>query len=161
MSCGTCTMCCKLLGVEDKPAGKWCPHCTQGRGCGIYETRPELCRVYKCGWLLSQDDPGRELPPDLRPDRCKVMISPTARSDLVMVNVDVSARDAWRHGRVAEVIRNIVASGRRAVVSWGTQNDKLLLFLQNGRPTVKAIKMTDPDEHGVQWLRPEDREAAA
>jgi hypothetical protein len=42
-SCGDCTLCCKVMAVEalGKPAGSWCSHCKPGRGCLIYETRPE------------------------------------------------------------------------------------------------------------------------
>ena len=48
-------MCCKLLHVIEleKPANKWCEHCRPGcGGCTIYETRPQICRSYACGWLM-------------------------------------------------------------------------------------------------------------
>ncbi|MGE3805440.1 MAG: hypothetical protein AB7K24_12265 [Gemmataceae bacterium] len=50
--CGPCNHCCSLLGVEElkKPDFARCAHvCTAG--CGIYETRPEVCRDYRCLWL--------------------------------------------------------------------------------------------------------------
>jgi Fe-S-cluster containining protein len=31
-------------------AGEWCRHCTQP-GCGIYASRPKLCREFSCEWL--------------------------------------------------------------------------------------------------------------
>ena len=53
-SCGPCSLCCKLLGVGEplhKPAGKWCEHCRPSHdGCLIYDSRPEECRDYLCGW---------------------------------------------------------------------------------------------------------------
>jgi hypothetical protein len=56
-SCGHCSLCCKLLGVIElaKPANVWCPHCKPGKGgCGIYSVRPQICRTYACGWLMSE-----------------------------------------------------------------------------------------------------------
>jgi Fe-S-cluster containining protein len=55
-SCGTCSLCCTVLRVDEleKRAGEDCVHqCaddTHGTGCGIYETRPEICRAYQCLW---------------------------------------------------------------------------------------------------------------
>src|SRR5436305_14221849 len=42
-SCGDCTLCCKLLSITEleKPIGKWCPHCEIGKGCKIYDCRPQ------------------------------------------------------------------------------------------------------------------------
>ena len=43
-SCGSCSECCRLIGVEElaKPAGQWCTHCDPGHGCRIYPERPDL-----------------------------------------------------------------------------------------------------------------------
>ncbi len=51
--CGGCTVCCSVLLI-DKPEiqklpGAACRHCGTG-GCGIYETRPPVCRSYYCAW---------------------------------------------------------------------------------------------------------------
>ena len=55
-ACGTCTLCCKLMEVRDlgKDDGVWCKHVLQGRGCGIYQTRPESCRTFLCGWISTE-----------------------------------------------------------------------------------------------------------
>jgi|SRR5665213_511720 len=52
--CGSCTVCCMALRVIDldKEAGRTCKHCLPGKGCGIYETRFEVCRGFLCGWRL-------------------------------------------------------------------------------------------------------------
>ena len=52
-SCGTCTLCCKLLQVPEveKPLGEWCRHCDKGVGCTIYAERPQRCRDFFCGYL--------------------------------------------------------------------------------------------------------------
>jgi hypothetical protein len=72
-NCGACSVCCKDLTFELsgslKPAGVMCPHCRAPHGCGIYQTRLEVCRTYFCGWhhLPSLDE-------DWRPDRSEVLI---------------------------------------------------------------------------------------
>jgi hypothetical protein len=50
--CGACTLCCIVPGI-DKPdlqklPASVCRFCD--KGCAIYETRPEVCREYYCGW---------------------------------------------------------------------------------------------------------------
>lgn len=52
-ACGTCTLCCKILGITElaKPKGEWCRHCDVGRGCRIYDGRPPSCRTFICGYL--------------------------------------------------------------------------------------------------------------
>ncbi len=56
-SCAGCTLCCKLLRIPelDKPQGKWCSHCDPKRGCKTYETRPQSCREFFCGYLTSHN----------------------------------------------------------------------------------------------------------
>lgn len=50
--CGKCGLCCTALGVVvlEKPGGDACPH-RSAAGCGIYDTRPDECREFVCGWL--------------------------------------------------------------------------------------------------------------
>jgi hypothetical protein len=50
--CGTCTICCTVPTIDNpdiqKQAGATCRHCD--KGCAIYETRPNVCSAYFCGW---------------------------------------------------------------------------------------------------------------
>lgn len=52
-SCGTCSLCCTILRVDElaKPAGRDCIHQRGPHGCGIHATRPPICRAYRCLWL--------------------------------------------------------------------------------------------------------------
>jgi hypothetical protein len=70
-SCGSCTVCCHSLRVIelDKPAGILCKHCLPGKGCGIYETRYEICRTFLCGWRQVP-----QLGDAWRPDRSGVLM---------------------------------------------------------------------------------------
>lgn len=64
-SCGTCSLCCTILRVDElaKPAGRDCVHQRGAAGCGIHATRPPICRAYRCLWLQGG------LEDDERPDR--------------------------------------------------------------------------------------------
>jgi hypothetical protein len=70
--CSECTLCCKIMGIKeiDKPPGVWCGHCSPARGCAIYESRPQECRKFVCGWLHS---PG--LDERWKPSFCKFLLA--------------------------------------------------------------------------------------
>ncbi len=52
-ACGDCTVCCVAPTINkpeiQKLSGAACRHCITG-GCGIYETRPPVCRSFYCAW---------------------------------------------------------------------------------------------------------------
>jgi hypothetical protein len=52
-----------------KLPGVVCKHCTEVKGCAIYEARPAACRSYHCGWryLPALDDAWR-------PDRSGILM---------------------------------------------------------------------------------------
>jgi hypothetical protein len=78
--CGSCSLCCKVMSVEelDKPKNTWCSHCEKGKGCQIYHSpeRPASCQAFTCLWLLTQklDNPSLRLPERYRPDRTRVVV---------------------------------------------------------------------------------------
>jgi hypothetical protein len=85
-------MCCKLLYVKElnKPAGKWCEHCLPGRGCGVYETRWDVCRDFKCSWLLRE-----EIPDSWRPDKSGFIIREML-GNAMCIDVEPDKPDSWR-----------------------------------------------------------------
>ncbi len=64
-ACGTCSLCCTILRVDElaKPAVRDCLHQRGAQGCAIHATRPPICRAYRCLWLQGG------LEDDERPDR--------------------------------------------------------------------------------------------
>ena len=72
--CGSCGVCCKVPVINDeelqKPSGAVCMHFAKGVGCTIYETRPQTCRDYHCGWRMMSN-----LDDDWRPDKSGVYIT--------------------------------------------------------------------------------------
>jgi len=66
--CDGCTACCTVLNVPqlNSPAYESCRHlCTSG--CGIHESRPEICRGYFCEWALGN------APEWMKPNACGVI----------------------------------------------------------------------------------------
>ena len=99
--CGSCTLCCKLIGVKEleKPKNEWCEHCNKMEGCSIYDSRPQGCVDYECLWLQSQDkeDPWPEY---LRPDKSKVVVQTTTDGKHMVAFVDPSRPLAYKSGRM-------------------------------------------------------------
>jgi hypothetical protein len=92
-ACGSCTLCCKVYKVAaiDKLAGRWCQHCTPGRGCGIYETRPEQCRDFFCLWMTEGT-----IPEEWKPERSKMVLTIFPENGFIYVQVDPGAPQAWK-----------------------------------------------------------------
>ena len=130
-ACGTCTLCCKLMGVPEleKPRGTWCTHCKVGQGCGIYSDRPEVCRGFYCTYLLSP-----MLGEHWYPGRCKmvVVVESEYGGQRVTIHVDPGRPKAWREQpHYADLKRWATAAARdlrQVVVSIG---DRLIVILPN------------------------------
>jgi hypothetical protein len=108
-SCGTCTMCCKLFDIPEigATAGKWCRHCAPGKGCQIYDARPETCRKFFCGWMVTAG-----LGPEWKPDRCKVIMQLLAVENTFWVNAyaDESYPAAWQRPDIYKKLKQIAAA---------------------------------------------------
>lgn len=67
-SCGDCTVCCEAFSVDElnKPKNTPCLNCKGG--CTIYESRPQVCRNFKCAYLVGGWNKS------LRPDKCGAII---------------------------------------------------------------------------------------
>jgi Fe-S-cluster containining protein len=104
--CGSCSLCCKVLGVAalDKPEQAWCVHCKPGRGCAIYATRPQECRTFGCLWLA--DD---KFPESLKPDACKIVFAVEGDGARISAYVDRNAPQAWRRPDILAMLRRMAA----------------------------------------------------
>ena len=153
--CGTCTACCRVFNIPEikKPAGKWCEHCAVGKGCKIYATRPKTCVDYECLWLQSQkrDDPRQRLAPELRPDRSKIVITPTTNPLILGAVTMPGAPDAWKRSAMHSFLANLVDKGV-AVAIGAPKATRQLLWKKSG---IREMEMTPPDENGMQWSKEE------
>lgn len=71
--CGNCTACCSFAPIRvpelKKPANTLCLHCAEGKGCTVYEVRPQVCRGFYCGYFFLG-----ELGPQWHPEQSGVVI---------------------------------------------------------------------------------------
>lgn len=104
--CGDCTLCCKVMAIEQlgKPASAWCPHCKPGQGCRIYPKRPDECRSFNCLWRVND-----LLDERWRPSKSKLVL--TTSEDGIEVRCDPGFPDAWRKEPFRSEIREWAVSG--------------------------------------------------
>lgn len=73
-SCGDCTLCCEgwLInsshGYEMWP-GRKCQFVSLGKGCTIYDQRPDTCVKYECQWLSDE-----RIPEWMKPNKCGAIL---------------------------------------------------------------------------------------
>lgn len=141
-SCGTCTLCCKAVPVAAvlKPRDRWCPHCQKGKGCAIYDTRPEECRHWSCLYLLDA-----QLPEALKPNRSHVVfdtiLAPVAidgkERHALQVWIDAGYPDSWRQPDVLRQMKRYM------------RDNGVLILVRLGYDAV----LIGRDPHGVIWER--------
>ena len=92
-TCGSCSLCCKLLAIEElnKPRNQWCKLCDAGRGCRTYDSRPHECREFNCGFLTLP-----QLGSAWYPQAAKLIVCPEPGGHTIFVHVEPSRPDAWR-----------------------------------------------------------------
>ena len=125
-SCDGCTACCKVLKIRElnKPGNTWCQHCKLGEGCGIYETRPESCRVYECIWLQTQKM-ARPIAFELRPDKSRVVIGTTNQGEDIVLYVTPDRPDAWKQGGFVKFVDELLSRKVKVLVSCGDKLQQL------------------------------------
>jgi hypothetical protein len=133
--CGTCTACCKELGVPTlhKPSGTACEKLDATTRCSIYETRPPECRSFECLWLQGIFD-GAD-----RPDRLGVIASPTISEDFA----------TYKHGQ-ALVLREAFPGGfDKAARLIQSCAEHMVVILVNADRTRRLLGPSDQ----VAWAR--------
>jgi hypothetical protein len=102
-TCGTCTLCCKVMEVGEiaKPQGAWCAHCTPGKGCAIYDARPGECHTFQCEWLLND-----AMGPEWKPEKSKFVL--VRRRGRIVAHLDPATPSAWRKSPYREGFAHLV-----------------------------------------------------
>lgn len=131
MKCDECTLCCKLLQISDvdSPLCKWCQHCVKGKGCSIYNVRPEPCRKFECSWLQM-----KVVKKELRPDKCKVIFQ----------RINDSVFIALRHPdyEVKKIVKQQIASfvkeGFSVVLAKADWGERPMIYLAKGHTSANV-----------------------
>lgn len=162
-SCGGCTACCTALKIATpelrKKAQVDCRHLTGG-GCGIYETRPEICREFLCGWRLFAD-----MNDDWRPDRSGVLVvrlgperlSPQYRAIGYGVELDVLGGEAavTRPG-FCDYVRKLLKRGVAVYLSAASPSTLVNVHLDAGADAATAqatLLRLYGLAHAARWSR--------
>lgn len=119
-TCGGCTFCCKVMSIDElkKPSSLWCPHADIGKGCKIYEDRPQSCRNFRCHWLDNE-----MLPDAMRPDKSKVIFFERKQERRLQVHLDPDRPDAWREPMPLAFINLVRRSGVDVILVCGTKKN--------------------------------------
>jgi hypothetical protein len=104
--CGECGLCCKVVAVSelDKPAGQWCPHYAEHKGCTIYQTRPDPCRIFRCAWLDHD-----EFDADWFPKKAGFFLweDPVPTGRRLVVELDPDNPSGWWHEPYVTGLKNL------------------------------------------------------
>ena len=160
-ACGSCTLCCKVMGVRGevrgvplrKPRAGWCEHCDVGKGCKVYEDRPKNCVEFTCLWLACHEA-GAPLPPEYRPDRSRVVLAPTSHPRALSAHMDWHRSNAWKTGPIWGLIQMLILDqGNEITLDYGDfAQTKVILYRDaRGKIAAKKQKFSLPDDEGVQW----------
>ena len=120
-SCQGCTMCCKLMEIDalEKPRGAWCPHCDQKMGCTIYETRPEPCRIFYCGYMKIP-----HLDERWKPAKAKFLVNFESTKNRIVIHCDPARAGAWRtepyYSTIKQWAKNAVRENGLVIVWTGS-----------------------------------------
>ena len=138
-SCGSCSLCCKVMGIGalNKPSGHWCPHCRPGKGCGIYGDRPSECRTFNCDWLLND-----ALGPEWKPEKSKIVM--THRGNKIVAYVDPSAPGQWRKSPFFERLMALVEpSLTRGTLVYVSVSENYILLLPDREEVLGHLGVAD------------------
>lgn len=99
-------MCCKVLAIPEfeSPRDAWCPQCAVGKGCGIYDVRPERCRIFNCGYLVWD-----RVAEHWFPAKSRIVIS-SENGNRLGFYVDASQPGRWREQPYYNDIKAMAAS---------------------------------------------------
>jgi hypothetical protein len=148
-ACGDCVACCQVLNIDErelvKPADQMCVHCTS-QGCGIYESRPQVCRDWDCVWRRIES-----MPLETRPDHLGVVWTIDRQADpqtpfdrLYFVARAVDEPEALKQGPTTDVAAMLAHGPLPIFACWGDQRRMIY-------PRAElAAAILDP-EGGYSW----------
>lgn len=144
-TCGTCTLCCKLIGVKElkKPAGKWCEFCKPGKGCMVYPDRPPSCIDFECGWLLSN------LPVEFRPDNLHIIITGESNKvGAVILHQDPNFPNSVETKNGKRLLELFARDGKPVIIVTGDKRKLLSTSVKELELVKNLLNKTDGEKDG-------------
>lgn len=145
--CGTCNLCCTVMGVEELKKPNYVPCSFMGEcgGCKIYGQHPPTCKTWTCAWLWDEFD---LFPEHMRPDKIGIVPSMEIVGGetglphvwLVIKRDEARPKDDWRKND--ELVRLIRKLSMKMYVLVGSRTTESLF--QNGEE-----KVFTPEERKV------------
>jgi hypothetical protein len=148
--CGECQVCCIMPSIDkpqiQKVSGSPCCHSLKG-GCGIYESRPDVCRAFFCGWRRLAGVPG-----DWRPDKSGVFALVEVNElpqfeflALALILTGNPLRTIRRADFIDFVIRNVRNNVALHLMLPGARGDKAARLQLNNPPIMEAAAKSRGD----------------
>ena len=147
-SCGSCTLCCKLLEIAEleKPVNRWCDLCDVGKGCRAYDDRPLSCRSFHCGYLVLPQLDGAWYPAAAR---LVVCVDPDVKKIFIAVNPDRPL--AWRrepfYSRIKLWARDAAQARGQVIVCLGQKQIVVLPDREVDLGIVEADEIVVTEQH--------------
>jgi hypothetical protein len=133
--CGGCTLCCKLLAVNelDKRAGERCKHQSHAKGCAVYQkaAMPASCALWNCRWLFNDDTADLSRPDrshyvlDILPDYVSVTDNATGEKtnlEVIQIWCDPNHPDAHRDPALRAYLERRAIEGKIGLVRYNARD---------------------------------------
>lgn len=151
-TCDGCTMCCKLLGVEEltKAPGIWCRFiATNRKGCAIYHHRPGSCKTFECFYIMSDSD---DFPDELRPDRSNIVLATGPDGKTMFGWQNQGHPEAYAQEPMYTMLKALAHGGVTVIISKAPgSSDKIVMQVnRDGVVEKKTVKGTPMDKFGKQ-----------
>jgi hypothetical protein len=155
--CGDCQVCCIMPSIDkpeiQKVSGAPCRHSLKG-GCGIYESRPDVCRVFFCGWRRLAG-----VPDGWRPDTSGVFALVEVNElpqfeflALALILTGNPLKTIRRPDFIDFVIRNVRNNVALYLMLPGARGDKSARLQLNNAPIMEAAARSRGDVKTVLEL---------
>lgn len=145
--CGSCNLCCNYYPIKElqKDGLTWCEHCTIGKGCNIYKSRPKECRDFHCEWLSSNTIILNDY---WRPERSHIIVTAHPQHQVIYYQTNPEHKDAWKENPFYDEILDMAKHAPFYVVvrdgtdGWWVKSDGQI---RNMREQVMAGKFIPPN----------------